>query len=101
MTDTDASEVEPLFPIASPVVQKVTRKNSGAGKPRWSKYSPINPVKCDDCMLILALAKGDAPASRQARWRRQCGDSDLLLCYGHAALRREEDGMRPLKDLET
>ncbi len=86
-----------LFQVQPPTTQKVTRKASN-GKPKWSKYRPVNPVKCDDCMLILALAKGEAPASRQARWKRKTEDADLLLCYGHADIRRAEDGLKPLGD---
>lgn len=97
-SSTDMQDGEPtLFVVANPLVQKVARKDTGTGKPKWTRYNPINPVKCDDCMLLLAVAKGNAPASRQARWRRKAGDSDLLLCQGHADLRREEDGMPELK----
>lgn len=88
---------EVLFEVVSPLVQKVTRKERGEGKAKYTRYRPINPVKCDDCMLVLALAKGQAPASRQARWRRKAGEVDLLLCQGHADLRREEDGLPALK----
>lgn len=86
-----------LFEVPSPIVQKVTRTSAGTGKPKWTKYRPVRPLKCDDCMLILALAKGEAPPSRQARWRRKTTDTDLILCQGHADLRREEDGMPELK----
>lgn len=90
-------EQDVLFEVPSPIVPKVKRASTGAGKPRWSKYRPVNPVKCDDCMLLLALTKGKAPRARSARWRRKCGDVDLLLCQGHADQRREEDGMPGLK----
>lgn len=94
----DTQNVQPiLFEVPSPIVQKVARKVIGSGKPKWTKYRPINPVKCDDCMLLLAVSKGNAPASRQARWKRKTTDSEYLLCQGHADLRREEDGMPELK----
>lgn len=95
---SDASTTEDvLFEVAQPPVIKVTRKQ-GKSRPRWTKYKPVNPVKCDDCMLILALAKGDGPAARQARWKRAQDGAYLLLCYAHADARREEDGLVPLKD---
>lgn len=61
----------------------------------WSKYRPQNPVKCDDCMHALAAAKGNAPASRRARFRRVQGQTVLLVCDLHAMLRREADGVNP------
>ncbi len=86
-----------LFIVAQPPVRKVTRKSTSSEKPRWSKYRPVHPVKCDDCMYVLFLAEGNAPASRQGKWRRKQGELDLILCYAHAEIRREEDGLTPLK----
>lgn len=94
--DTQKSQ-ETLFEVVSPLVAKAPRESTGTGKPKWTRYRPIHPVKCDDCMLVLVIARGEAPASRQARWRRKAEGSDLLLCQGHADLRREEDGMPALK----
>lgn len=95
---TEASQTEDaLFVVSQPPVTKVTRKQ-GRSRPKWTKYRPINPLKCDDCMLVLALAKGNGPATRQARWKRVQDGKDQLLCYGHADARREEDGLEPLKD---
>lgn len=97
---SDASQTEDvLFEVKNPRVIKVTRKQ-GKTRPRWSRYKVKNPIKCDDCMLVLALAKGDGPATRQARWKRVQDGADLLLCYAHAEVRRDEDGMVPLKDWE-
>lgn len=91
---------DPLFDVETPPVKIPSlREEKAASRPRWSKYRPLNPVKCDDCMLVLALAGGKAPASRQAKWRRKAGDSDRLLCYGHASARRAEDGLEPLAGL--
>jgi hypothetical protein len=87
---------QPLFDIDSPPV-RVPKRRLPAGKPRWIKYRPVNMVKCDDCMLLLALAKGNGPASQPAKWRRVTTDSDLLLCYGHAQERRRDDKLPPLK----
>lgn len=89
-----------LFPVETPPVKVPARKPTD-GRPRWSKYRPKHPQKCDDCMLVLLLAKGNAPASRRAKFRRQQGGSDLLLCYGHAQARREEDGLPGLPGVGT
>lgn len=84
-------------PEETPVVKpKRASDPAKAGRPRWSKYRPVNPPKCDDCMLALAQSQGRAPASRRAKFRRQAGSSDLLLCYAHAQLRREDDGLEAL-----
>lgn len=85
-----------LFTVVDTPVQTPKRPTTSTPKPRWSKYRPKHPVKCDDCMLLLAVTKGNAPASRQAKWRRKQGASDLLLCYAHATARRTEDGLEPL-----
>ncbi len=83
-----------LFDVDTPPVRKPTRKaEANAAKPKWAKYQTVRGAKCDDCMLVLAQAGGTGPASRPARWRRIQGDADLLLCYGHAAIRRREDGL--------
>lgn len=84
----------PLFEVDTPPVRKAKRPTEASkAKPRWSKYRPLGWVKCDDCMLVLALAKGEAPASRKAQFRRVVGGTDLLLCYWHAYTRHEEDGL--------
>lgn len=83
-----------LFEVATPPVRKVKRESEASkARPRWSKYRTKGWVKCDDCMLVLALAKGEAPASRKAQFRRKLGGTDLLLCYWHAHARHEEDGL--------
>lgn len=48
-------------------------------------------------MLVLALANGDGPVSRLAQFRRVQSGADLLLCAAHAQVRRDEDGLEPLK----
>lgn len=83
-----------LFDVETPPVRVPTRKAAEtAAKPRWSAYTPKLDVKCDDCALILLEAKGEAPASRPARWKRVQGGTDLLLCYGHGRERRILDGL--------
>lgn len=93
---TDPMQGELFTVTDAPVKVPPRPKPSTSSRPKWSKYHTATGVKCDDCMLVLALAKGNAPASRQARWRRRHGDSDLLLCYAHASERRVDDGMEPL-----
>ena len=90
------SEQDALFYVDPSTVRAPKRRAAEKAKPQWSKYRPKNPVKCDDCMLLLAETQGRAPASQPARWRRKVGRSDLLLCYGHAALRRDSDGLEAL-----
>jgi len=86
-----------LFGVETPPIQVPKRIPTSKRTPVvWSKYRPKHPVKCDDCMLLLVQCKGKAPASRQAKFRRKQGVSDLLLCYAHAQARREEDGMEAL-----
>ena len=59
-----------LFDAETPPVRKPNRKaEAAAGKPKWAKYQTIRGAKCDDCMLVLAEADGEGPASRPARWR--------------------------------
>lgn len=94
---TTSDDQDALFPVETPPVKTPPRpKSSGPKRPAWTKYVTKTGMKCDDCMLVLALAKGEAPASRQARWRRKQGETDLLLCYAHAQERRIEDGLDPL-----
>jgi hypothetical protein len=91
------ADQEGLFHVEPAKMKAPSRRDTErAARPRWSKYRPLNPVKCDDCMLLLAETQGQAPASQPARWRRQMGRTDLLLCYGHAAIRRDSDGLESL-----
>lgn len=84
-----------LFDVQPVPVRKPPRAQTpaSAARPRWSKYRPLNPVKCDDCMAVLAAAQGNGPASRLAKFRRAQGGTDLLLCYAHAQQRRDDDGL--------
>lgn len=89
-----------LFAVSDTPVETPPRPKTKttSSRPKWSKYVSKNRVKCDDCLLLLAIREGNAPASRQARWRRVQDGSDLLLCYAHAQDRRVEDGLNPLED---
>jgi hypothetical protein len=91
----DPDQLELFQPTDPPVV--LPKRGKVNGKPRWSQYRPKYPVKCDDCMLLLVQTQGQAPASRAAKFRRQQGGNDLLLCYGHAQARRDEDGLAPVE----
>lgn len=93
IVEPDAAEV-PMFEVRPPVVPKVTRKSSSTAKPQWSRYKVKNPVKCDDCMFLLAASEGRAPASRFALFKRKQGPAFLLLCEVHAQYRRDEDGLK-------
>jgi hypothetical protein len=73
------------------------RRRAPSGVPRWTRYAAKAPVKCDDCLAVLAEARGHGPATRSARWRRATGGTELLLCYAHAQQRRQEDGLNPLE----
>lgn len=88
-----ATEDVPMFEVTVPEVTTPTRPKA-AGRPRWSKYRPVNPVKCDDCMLVLTLAKGAAPLARFARHKRAVDGDYLLLCEAHANARKAEDGIK-------
>lgn len=87
-----------LFDVGTAQVPRARRTPPGTGRVTWGKYRPKEPVKCDDCMSILAAASGKAPVARTARWRRRQGDADRLLCGGHMEQRRHEEGLTPLKD---
>jgi hypothetical protein len=73
-----------LFEVDTPPVKVPKRKPAGEGKATWTAYKTQRGAKCDDCLTVLYEAKGEAPASRPARWRRKQGELDLLLCYAHA-----------------
>jgi len=86
-----------LFDVPDvPPVKPGRRLPTNPARVVWAKYRPVNPVKCDDCMHALAMAQGKAPASRQAKFKRTQGGEVLLVCYWHAQVRREEDGMSAL-----
>jgi hypothetical protein len=89
---------EALFDVAPDRVRPARKTPVGNGKPKWGKYRPAKAVKCDDCLAVLAEADGVGPACRIARWKRTHGGADRILCGGHMAQRRHDDGLEPLKD---
>lgn len=91
------SEDVPLFDVQdSPVPRPLRKPPASKAKPRWTRYHSATGIKCDECMSLLAERQGDAPASRQARYRRSVGPTYLLLCYAHAEQWREDDGLANL-----
>lgn len=80
-------EVEPV-PVKPPKPPVKT-----TGEPVYGKYRPKNPVKCDDCMLLLVQMNGMAPIARFARFYRRAGGQKRLLCAGHKNQWRERDGL--------
>lgn len=98
---TDPRADVPMFDVGSTPV--VTPKRPHAkGRPRWSPLHLKNPLKCDDCALVLAQAHGEGPVARYATHRRAINGTDLLLCDAHAQERRDEDErlglIKPKKD---
>jgi len=81
-----------MFDVADSPVPKAPPK-PGTGKVTWAKYHGTLAMKCDDCMAVLAANHGNAPASRQAHYKRSQGGTYLLLCYAHAHQRREDEGL--------
>jgi hypothetical protein len=65
-----------LFEVDTPPVKVPKRKPAGEGKATWTAYKTQRGAKCDDCLTVLYEAKGEAPASRPARWRRKQGELD-------------------------
>jgi hypothetical protein len=100
MSTSDPLGTLPMFEVpASPAVFK-PKATAEPGAPRWSKYRPKNPVKCDHCLRVLAERNGNGPASHPAKFKRTVGDTFLLLCYQHAEAQRTEDGLPKLKEAQ-
>lgn len=92
------SEDVPLFDVGDVPVQRAPRRPSSSNaRPRWTRYHTATGIKCDECMAVLASRAGQAPASRQARYRRSVGPTYMLLCYAHAQQWREDDGLAALQ----
>jgi hypothetical protein len=74
-----------------PVARVLTDTSGGYGPVKYTRYRPVKPRKCDDC--LAALGKDPrSPASRTAAFRRtQEGTEALLLCYPHREIRRERE----------
>lgn len=76
-----------LFDVPEPA----RRPQRAQQKPEWTKYRPVNPVKCSDCTVRLADNHGDAPAAADARYRRRFSGSVAFYCAPHAHTRRAQD----------
>lgn len=94
----DSGGTIPMFGEPAPAEVRKPGAASSNSKPRWSKYKTKNPVKCDRCLRVLAMARGEGPATMPARFKRVAGGKDELLCYLHAQAQRTEDGLAPYKD---
>ena len=85
---------EPLFPVpeGSPLPRSLTlREQEKAARPRWSRYRSVDPVKCDECLMVLHEHGGKGVATNPARWRRITQGMVLFLCHEHAEGWRETD----------
>jgi len=90
-------ETMPMFDMKPIREKRVRRPAEPTPGIKWSKYRPVNPVKCDRCLRRLAEQGGRGPASYPAKWKRVQNGNDELLCYDHAAKQRSRDGLAPLK----
>jgi hypothetical protein len=90
--------------VPAPAVGEPTgRRAARKPKPdaiRWSKYRPKERVPCDNCLADLVDAEGVDPLARPARYRRQQGNRDALLCTKHMEVQREADGFNPMSDAD-
>jgi hypothetical protein len=86
----------PLFGEPEPAERPVP-KDASTDRPRWTKYRPKNPVKCDHCMAALAETDGRGPIAALARYSRAAGGGRELLCLRHAQIQRERDNLPHLK----
>lgn len=90
----------PLFgepdPIERPAPESAAA-TSASTKPKWAKYRPKNPERCDHCMAYLAESGGSGPLAAQAKFSRTVGKVKELLCYQHAQQQRERDHLPALK----
>jgi hypothetical protein len=98
MSTSDPHGTLPMFEV--PAAPKVfgLKTTASPGTPKWSKYRPKNPVKCDDCLAYLAQNGGNGPATNPAKFKRTVGAEFRLLCYPHAEARRQQDGLPELKE---
>lgn len=74
-------------------------KRAAPARVEWLPYKVKNPVRCSDCMQVLADNKGQGEHPAAARWKRRSphgSQLDLFLCAVHARTRRaQERGGRP------
>lgn len=88
----------PLFGEPEPAERPAPKAATAAStKAKWTKYKPKTPVRCDDCMALLAERRGDAPVAAVARWARTVAGVRRLLCYQHAVQWRDRDRLPALK----
>lgn len=87
----------PMFDVPEPERRPAPRRAAAPVAPKYTRYRPKTPVKCDHCMAVLAENNGQGPHSLQARWARGTGDDRLLLCGPHAQTQRALDKLPPLE----
>lgn len=83
-------------PVPVEQVGKVTAPPAAGA--RYAHYSGRTRMQCHDCVIYLHEHGGNGPAVRSARVRRTAGRNELFLCTEHAELRREADGVPPVKE---
>lgn len=88
----------PLFKIPKGGKKSATRQKAASkpepSYPKWSRYRPKFPLRCDDCQDALAAAyqRGEpAPIARKAAFKRTDKRGFRLLCGGHAQEWRTRD----------
>jgi hypothetical protein len=84
-----------MFEDPEPTARPEPKRAAGPAdaKPKWTRYRPKNPVKCDRCMAVHAETGGKGPLAAQAKFSRTAGGVRELLCYQHTQAQRARDGM--------
>lgn len=83
-----------LFKVKPAHVGRAQKLAAGTSRPVWSRYTLINPVKCQDCcqLVLDALqAGGTGPPIRQARMKRKQGATTGLFCQEHGNQHQADD----------
>lgn len=93
MVRRDPIDTIPLFgEVPDPPVAPIAPERAKPSTATYSRYRPVSPRKCDDCMAAFTTDP-NAPHSGTAAFRRQQpGAPTLLLCYAHKQMRQEAEG---------
>jgi hypothetical protein len=96
---TDPFGTIPAFEMPEPVKRPAPRtaQKAGTTPPKWARYRPKNPVKCDHCMAVHVETGGRGPLAAMASFSRTAGGVRELLCYQHAQTQRVKDGLPRLR----
>jgi hypothetical protein len=76
-----------LIPLPGQRKIKTPAVRPAPGGARWTDYTAVHRVKCDDCLAELGRAPSTAPVAAQGRRRLKHDDVDLVLCHRHAHAR--------------